>query len=122
MDKHVRHGLIYILSFALLWMATPALIAFALYFWGLRRFGHTALRYPWALTVGLTMGLLNVTWNLLSSLIFLRLPVWRNESGALSPFFTTRLKAYRRDSYAPILTGFLIAVISFFDPDHFGGA
>lgn len=108
------------------WIVAPVaavvLALFGLYFWGLRKFGHTFLRYPWALTVGLSMGVGNILWNMIASFVFLRLPVWRNEAGGFSPFFTTRLKSYRREGYAPRLVNYLIGAIQRFDPDHFGDA
>lgn len=105
------------------WLVAPvaavALTLFALYHWGLRKFGHTLLRYPWALTVGLCMGVGNVIWNLIASFVFLRPPVWLNEDGKLSPFFTTRLKAYRKEGFAPRLVNYLIGAIHKYDPGHF---
>lgn len=110
------------------WIVAPvaavALALFALYHWGLRKLDHmlgakALLIVPWALLVGLPMGIMNVVWNLVASFVFLRSPVWFNEDGGFSPFFTTRLKAYRKEGFARQLVNYLIGAIQRYDPEHF---
>lgn len=117
----IRQGRFTDLRFwALAWLAVPPLVLFALYFWGRRRIGDGLLQYPWALAVGLPMAVGNVAFNVLvASLIFLRLPVWRNGDGAFSPYFTTRIKHYRRAGIESRLCDYLAAVINLYDPGHF---
>lgn len=103
-------------------LAVPPLILFAVYFWGRRRVGDGWLQYPWGLLVGLPMAVGNVYFNVIvATLIFGRLPVWRNGEGEFSPFFTTRIKRYRRDGVEPRLSGYMASVINIYDPGHFGG-
>ena len=108
------------------WLVAPVaafvILIFGLYFWGLRKgFGGSWVKYPWALFVGLPMAIGNIGWNVIfASFVFMRPPVWKNESGEFSPFFTTRLKAYRLAGSSR-LVDYFIGAIQIFDPDHFGG-
>lgn len=111
----------------LFWLTAPvagfAVLIFGLYFWGLRRWGHTVARYPWGLTAGVAMVVANVAYNVVvGSIVFRSLPPWRNASGGFSPFFTTRLKLYRQTGRDAVLVAYLEAVINKFDPGHFSAA
>lgn len=108
----------------LFWLTGPVaalvLLCFGLYFWGRRRFGHTALQYPWALLVGLPMAIGNVGYNVIfATFVFQKLPPLRNAEGRISPYFTTRLNHYRRRGESARLVNYLVAAINEFDPGHF---
>lgn len=101
------------------WLAAAVLLIFGLYFWGRRQFGHTVLQYPWALFVGLPMAIGNMAYNIVvATFVFWRLPVWSNTEGGLSPFFTTRLKEYRRHGSSRLVE-YIASCINDFDPGHF---
>lgn len=95
------------------------LALFGLYFWGLRLIGKTLLRYPWALLVGVPFAISNIIYNVVfASFVFWRFPVWLNTRGQFSPFFTTRIKSYRREAEDPLVE-YLAGAINRFDPGHF---
>jgi hypothetical protein len=100
-------------------LAAMVLVLFATYFWGRRQFGLTVWAYPWAILVGIPLAIGNLTYNVIvATFVFSRLPVWRNTEGGFSPFFTTRIKAYRRAG-STRLVEYLAACINDFDPGHF---
>ena len=94
------------------------LAAFALYF-GVRNAGYFRNGLPmilWGATAGLLTAVTNPLYNVfIASFVFLRQPVWFNDSGRFSPFLTTRLKANRGDP----LVEHLVRVINSYDPGHF---
>jgi len=101
--KMIRHLLVGPISFVML-------VAFGLYFWGLRTFGHTVLKYPWALLVGLPMGIMNFFYNtIIGTFIWLDLP---REGG-----YTGRIKRHQADGNQ--MADHLARMINEFDPDHF---
>ena len=98
-----------------------ALGAFALYF-GVRNAGYFRKGLPmilWGATAGVLTAATNPLYNVfIASFVFLRPPVWFNESGQFSPFLTTRLKAYRKEGPS-FLVDHLVTVINSYDPGHF---
>ncbi|MDX5370197.1 MAG: hypothetical protein LPL29_12565 [Alphaproteobacteria bacterium] len=97
------------------------LALFALYFTGRRKWGldRRPVEWIWAALVGLPMAVANIVLlnMILATFIFLRPPVWQNTRGEFSPFFTTRIKAYRREG-SP-LADHIAQVVNTWDEGHF---
>ena len=98
-------------------LTSLGLFFFCLYY---RFLPKNVLKYPWALTAGLATAVTNVLYNILvATFVFWRPPVWKNESGEFSPFFTTRLKYYRKHNIEPEITQEYMRRINECDPGHF---
>lgn len=102
--------------------AAIALMVFGFYFVGLRDWGlrDSWLKYPWALVFGTCAGIANVSWNLIgATFVFWKLPVFRDEDGNLSMFFTTRINKYRKEGTDKDMADLYAKLVNQWVPGHF---
>jgi hypothetical protein len=102
--------------------AALALFMYGSYFvgyddWGIR---NSWLKWPWIIVFGTLAVIANVSWNLIgASFVFLRPPVFRDEDGNLSLFFTTRITKYRKEGIDKDMSDLYAKLINQWVPGHF---
>lgn len=102
--------------------AALALLTYGFYFVGYRDWGFrdSWLKWPWILAFGSLAGIANVSWNLIgASFVFLKPPVFRDNEGNFSLFFTTRIAKYRENGIDKDMADVYAKLVNQWVPGHF---